>query len=86
MKTLWVGWVTTMPLQSGQILNNCYCIDRLLGQGGFGAVYQSKDERTTTNMAPAVTSRLHLSWAHVIINAKHRIPYKTRYRAGYAFH
>jgi serine/threonine protein kinase len=28
-----------MPLSPGQILNNRYRIVRLLGQGGFGAVY-----------------------------------------------
>ncbi len=28
-----------MPLQTGQILNNCYRIDSLLGHGGMGAVY-----------------------------------------------
>jgi len=32
-----------MPLQPGQILNNRYRIDRLLGQGGFGAVYLAWD-------------------------------------------
>jgi formylglycine-generating enzyme required for sulfatase activity len=32
-----------MPLSKGQILNNRYRITRLLGQGGFGAVYQAWD-------------------------------------------
>jgi len=32
-----------MPLQTGQILNQRYRIDRLLGQGGFGAVYLAWD-------------------------------------------
>ncbi len=32
-----------MPLQPGQILNHRYRIDRLLGQGGFGAVYLAWD-------------------------------------------
>ncbi|MEW5872085.1 MAG: serine/threonine-protein kinase [Chloroflexota bacterium] len=32
-----------MPLQAGQTLNNRYRIVRLLGQGGFGAVYRAWD-------------------------------------------
>ena len=32
-----------MPLTPGQILHNRYRIVRLLGQGGFGAVYRAWD-------------------------------------------
>ncbi len=32
-----------MPLQTGQVLNNRYRIVKLLGEGGFGAVYRSWD-------------------------------------------
>jgi formylglycine-generating enzyme required for sulfatase activity len=32
-----------MPLSPGQILNDRYCILKLFGQGGFGAVYQAWD-------------------------------------------
>jgi hypothetical protein len=32
-----------MPLSPGQILNNRYRIVKILGQGGFGAVYRAWD-------------------------------------------
>lgn len=48
-----------MPLQPGQVLNNRYRIVRLLGQGGFGAVYRAWD--TNLNRPCAVKENLDTS-------------------------
>jgi len=45
-----------MPLQTGEILNNRYRIARLLGQGGFGAVYRAWD--LSLNIACALKENL----------------------------
>ncbi len=48
-----------MALQPGQVLNNRYRIVRLLGQGGFGAVYRAWD--TNLNRPCAVKENLDTS-------------------------
>jgi hypothetical protein len=48
-----------MPLQPGQVLNNRYRIVRLLGQGGFGAVYRAWD--INLNRPCAVKENLDVS-------------------------
>jgi formylglycine-generating enzyme required for sulfatase activity len=48
-----------VPLTQGLILNNRYRIVRLLGQGGFGAVYKGWD--TTLNTSCAVKESFELS-------------------------
>ncbi|MFC1879531.1 protein kinase [Chloroflexota bacterium] len=40
-----------MPLHPGQVLNKRYRIARLLGEGGFGAVYQAWDQQMDTPCA-----------------------------------
>ncbi|MBN1146994.1 MAG: serine/threonine protein kinase [Anaerolineales bacterium] len=48
-----------MPLQPGQTLNNRYRIVKLLGQGGFGAVYRAWD--VNLNRPCAVKENLEIS-------------------------
>ncbi len=48
-----------MPLETGKILNNRYRIVKLLGQGGFGAVYRAWD--MTLNRPCAVKENLDAS-------------------------
>ncbi len=50
-----------MPLSTGQILNNRYRIVKLLGQGGFGAVYRAWD--TSFNLPCAVKENSEVSEA-----------------------
>ncbi len=45
-----------MPLIQGQLLNNRYRIARLIGQGGFGAVYRAWD--TAMNQPVAIKANL----------------------------
>lgn len=48
-----------MPLATGQVLHNRYRIVRLIGQGGFGAVYRAWD--TALNLPVAVKENLDTS-------------------------
>ncbi|MCC7130609.1 MAG: protein kinase, partial [Anaerolineae bacterium] len=48
-----------MPLETGQVLNNRYRIVKLLGQGGFGAVYRAWD--SNLNRPCAVKENLDTS-------------------------
>ena len=48
-----------MPLTTSQILKDRYRIVKLLGQGGFGAVYRAWD--TTLNVPCAVKESFELS-------------------------
>ncbi len=78
-----------MPLTTGQILNNRYRIARLLGQGGFGAVYKAWD--TTLNRPCAVkesfeqdteAGRQFLREAQILANLSHpNLPRVTDYFA-----
>ena len=67
-----------MPLQTGQMLQNRYRIDSLLGQGGMGAVYRAWDTRL--NMSVAIKENLDASpaaqsqfghEAHILANLSH---------------
>ncbi|MEK6588955.1 MAG: WD40 repeat domain-containing serine/threonine-protein kinase, partial [Chloroflexota bacterium] len=49
-----------MPLQDGDLLNDRYRIEGILGQGGFGAVYRAMDEEL--GLRCAVKENLNLSF------------------------
>src|SRR5512136_2623147 len=48
-----------MPLAIGQVLNNRYRVDALLGQGGMGAVYRALD--LNLNLQVAIKENLDAS-------------------------
>ena len=48
-----------MPLNTGQVLNNRYRVVKLLGQGGFGAVYRAWD--LTFNLPCALKENLEIT-------------------------
>jgi len=51
-----------MPLTPGQILNNRYRIVKLLGQGGFGAVYRAWErESAPSRRAGSRTHVIHIT-------------------------
>lgn len=66
-----------MPLSNGYILNNRYQIIGLLGQGGFGAVYQARDTSLNHNCAikenlgPVEVSRQFEREAEILANLSH---------------
>lgn len=66
-----------MSQGAGRILNNRYRIVRMLGQGGFGAVYEAWDLRldracaVKENLGPAETSRQFEREARILANLTH---------------
>jgi serine/threonine protein kinase len=64
-----------MSLSPGQILNNRYRIVRLLGQGGFGAIYRAWDlnmERDSPSMVTRpvmviIAGIIRIIWRMVVL-------------------
>ena len=57
-QSAFASYNTCMPLSQGQVLNNRYRIVKLLGQGGFGAVYRAWDFNFDGPVAIKECSRL----------------------------
>ena len=57
--SLELDYNSDVPLTTGQIINNRYRIVRLLGEGGFGAVYRARD--TNVNEPVALKESLDIS-------------------------